>query len=150
MSSERLQKFLSRAGVASRRKAEELITSGRVRVGGRVVTELGSRVDARRDRVEVDGKRVLEQDLVYLVLNKPRGVMCTLSDPEGRRTVADLVVGAGARVAPIGRLDYNTSGVLLLTNDGDFAAVRTQSLRRQSRWRGGRPSARAARRQHRD
>jgi 23S rRNA pseudouridine2605 synthase len=121
--SERLQKFLSRAGVASRRKAEELIVAGRVRVGGRVVTELGTRVDPRRDRVDVDGRRVLEQTLVYVVLHKPRGVMCTLSDPEGRRTVVDLIGGVGVRVAPVGRLDYHTSGVLLLTNDGDFASV---------------------------
>ncbi len=123
MSAERLQKFLARAGIASRRKAEELILAGRVRVEGRTVTELGTRVDPRRSRVEVDGRRVVSEDLVYLVLHKPRGVMCTMSDPEGRKTVAELVGGAGARVVPVGRLDFQTSGVLLFTNDGDFAAA---------------------------
>lgn len=120
---ERLQKILSRAGVSSRRKAEELMQAGRVRVGGKVVTELGTRVDPRTDKVEVDGRRVFEQERVYIVLHKPRGVMSTMSDPEGRKTVADLVRRAGARVVPIGRLDYHTSGALLMTNDGDFAAV---------------------------
>jgi 23S rRNA pseudouridine2605 synthase len=122
MKTERLQKLLSRAGVSSRRKAEELIVAGRVRVGGKVVTELGTRVDPN-ERVEVDGRRVQQEDRVYIVLHKPRGVMCTMSDPEGRRTVADLVRGVGARVVPVGRLDYHTSGAILLTNDGDFAAV---------------------------
>jgi 23S rRNA pseudouridine2605 synthase len=122
MSAERLQKFLARAGIASRRRAEELIAAGRVRVGGRIVTELGTKVDARKDRVDVDGKRVVADEPLYLVLHKPRGVMCTLSDPEGRKTVADLVRNVGARVVPVGRLDFQTSGVLLFTNDGDFAA----------------------------
>ncbi|MCK6534437.1 MAG: rRNA pseudouridine synthase [Polyangiaceae bacterium] len=120
---ERLQKVLAGAGVASRRKAEELILAGRVRVGGRVVTELGTRVDPERDRVELDGKRLIAEQKVYIVLHKPRAVMCTMSDPEGRPTVAGLVRGAGARVVPVGRLDFHTSGVLLMTNDGDFAAV---------------------------
>ena len=120
---ERLQKVLSRAGVASRRKAEELITAGRVRVGGRVVTELGTRVDPERDRVELDGTRLIAEQKVYIALHKPRAVMCTMSDPEGRPTVASLVRGAGGRVVPVGRLDFHTSGVLLMTNDGDFAAV---------------------------
>ncbi|MCA9593673.1 MAG: rRNA pseudouridine synthase [Myxococcales bacterium] len=123
MSGERLQKVLARAGIASRRKAEELIAAGRVKVGGRVVTELGSKVDARRERVEVDGRRVHAEAPVYIVLHKPRGVMCTLSDPEGRPTVRELVRGAGARVVPVGRLDFHTSGVLLLTNDGETAAA---------------------------
>lgn len=118
-----MQKVLSRAGVASRRKAEELILAGRVRVGGRVVTELGTRVDPEHDRVELDGKRLIAEQRAYIVLHKPRGVMCTMSDPEGRPTVAELVRGVGARVVPVGRLDFHTSGVLLLTNDGDFAAV---------------------------
>lgn len=121
MSEERLQKILARAGIASRRRAEELISAGRVKVGGRVVDELGSRADPRRDRIEVDGRRVMAERFVYLVLHKPRDVVCTLRDPEGRPTVAELVRNAGARVVPVGRLDFHTSGVLLLTNDGDFA-----------------------------
>jgi 23S rRNA pseudouridine2605 synthase len=117
----RLQKVLARAGVASRRAAEELITEGRVRVDGRVVTELGSKVDARTSRIEVDGQRVVAEAPVYIVLNKPRGYVSTMSDPEGRPTVRELLVGIPARVYPVGRLDFNTSGVLLATNDGDFA-----------------------------
>jgi 23S rRNA pseudouridine2605 synthase len=119
MAKERLQKIVARAGVASRRAAEELILSGRVRVNGAVVTTLGTRVD-RRDKVEVDGRRLVAETPVYLVLNKPRGVVSTVSDPEGRTTVRDLVRGVPARVFPVGRLDYHTSGVLLLTNDGEF------------------------------
>jgi 23S rRNA pseudouridine2605 synthase len=118
---ERLQKVLSRAGVASRRKAEELISAGRVAVDGRIVRELGVKVDPRRQRVDVDGKRVVAESPVYLVVHKPREVMCTLSDPEGRKTVRDLVRGVAERVVPVGRLDYHTSGVLLMTNDGEFA-----------------------------
>lgn len=117
----RLQKVLARAGVASRRAAEDLIRAGRVRVDGRIARELGVRVDPRRSRVEVDGKRIVAEPLVYLVLNKPRGVVCTLHDPEGRPTVAELLRGAGARVLPVGRLDFNTGGALLCTNDGEFA-----------------------------
>jgi 23S rRNA pseudouridine2605 synthase len=117
----RLQKVLARAGVASRRSAERLIEAGRVRVDGRVARELGVRVDPRNARVEVDGKRIVAEPLVYVVLNKPRGVMCTLHDPEGRPTVAELLRGAGARVVPVGRLDFNTGGALLCTNDGEFA-----------------------------
>jgi 23S rRNA pseudouridine2605 synthase len=123
MSEERLQKILSRAGVASRRKAEELIKAGRVRVDGRVVTELGAKADPRKQRVEVDKQRILAEPLVYVLLNKPRGVVTTLRDPEGRPTVAGLVRGAGARVVPVGRLDYHTSGVLVLTNDGELQSV---------------------------
>jgi 23S rRNA pseudouridine2605 synthase len=117
----RLQKVLARAGVASRRAAEDLIRAGRVRVDGRIARELGVRVDPKHARVEVDGKRIVAEPLVYLVLNKPRGVVCTLSDPEGRPTVAELLRGAGARVLPVGRLDFNTGGALLCTNDGEFA-----------------------------
>ncbi len=118
----RLQKVLASCGVASRRRSEELIVEGRVRVDGRIVTELGTRVDPRKQRIEVDGRRVTHDALVYIVLHKPRGVMSTLSDPEKRRTVVDLTHDVGIRVAPVGRLDFNTSGVLLLTNDGDFAS----------------------------
>lgn len=122
MAAERLQKILARAGVASRRKAEELILAGRVRVDGQVVTELGTRADPRTSRVELDGKRLVAEPLVYGVLHKPRGMVSTLSDPEGRPTVRQLLARTGARVVPIGRLDYHTSGALLFTNDGDFAA----------------------------
>lgn len=118
---ERLQKILARGGIASRRAAEELVTSGRVRVNGRVVTELGAKADPRKDRVEVDGKRVVAETFVYIVLHKPRGVVATMSDPEGRPTVKELLGSAGGRVYPVGRLDFATSGVLLATNDGAFA-----------------------------
>ncbi len=121
MSEERLQKVLARAGVASRRAAEALILEGRVKIDGRVVRELGVKVDPRMTRVDVDGRRVVSEQLVYLMLHKPRAVMCTLSDPEGRQTVAELLRGAGSRVVPVGRLDYHTSGAILCTNDGDFA-----------------------------
>jgi len=121
MAEERLQKVLARAGIASRRAAEELIVKGRVKVDGRVVETLGVRVDARRAKIEVDGNRLLAEPLAYIVLHKPRGVMCTLSDPEGRPTVAELLRAVGVRVVPVGRLDFHTSGALLCTNDGDFA-----------------------------
>lgn len=121
MAEERLQKVLARAGIASRRAAEELIKQGRVKVDGRVVTELGVKVDARRAKIELGDKRLMAEPLVYVVLHKPRGVMCTLSDPEGRPTIADLLKPVGVRVVPVGRLDFHTSGALLCTNDGDFA-----------------------------
>ncbi len=121
MADERLQKVLARAGIASRRAAEELITKGRVKVDGRVIDELGVRVDPRRAKIEVDGNRLMAEPLVYVVLHKPRGVMCTLSDPEGRPTVAELLRAVGVRVVPVGRLDFHTSGALLCTNDGDFS-----------------------------
>jgi 23S rRNA pseudouridine2605 synthase len=118
---DRIQKILAHGGIASRRAAEDLIKAGRVRVNGRVVTELGAKADARRDRVEVDGKRVVAEDHLYIVLNKPRGVVSTMSDPEGRPTVKELLSTLGARVYPVGRLDFATSGVLLATNDGELA-----------------------------
>jgi 23S rRNA pseudouridine2605 synthase len=118
---ERLQKIIARAGVSSRRAAEELISSGRVRVNGRVVTELGAKADPRADKIEVDGKRLVAEDPVYIVLHKPRGVVSTLSDPEGRPTVGEMIKGIDVRLYPVGRLDYATSGVLLMTNDGEFA-----------------------------
>ncbi|WP_437594072.1 pseudouridine synthase [Sorangium sp. So ce1000] len=118
---ERLQKIIARAGVASRRASEELILAGRVRVNGRVVTELGLKADRQKDRIEVDGKRLVSEAPVYVALHKPRNVVSTLRDPEGRPTVADHVRGAGARLYPVGRLDFATSGILLMTNDGDFA-----------------------------
>ncbi|MCI0528805.1 MAG: rRNA pseudouridine synthase [Nitrospira sp.] len=119
---ERLQKIIARAGITSRRKAEELILEGRVKVNGRVVTELGSKADAEQDHIKVDGKLIhLKQPQTYLMLNKPRGYVTTLSDPEGRLTVMDLLKGVRQRVFPVGRLDYDTEGLLLLTNDGNLA-----------------------------
>lgn len=123
MSEERLQKILARAGIASRRKAEELIREARVTVNGRAA-ELGDKADLERDAVKVDGKRLLPHAGVhrYLLLNKPKQVMSTLSDPEGRTTVLDLVPPRLRKaLVPVGRLDYNTEGLLLLTDDGDFA-----------------------------
>jgi len=117
---ERIQKFLASSGLGSRRYSEGLVEAGRVRINGRVVTELGTKVDPDKAQVEVDGRRVVRQPYVYLVLHKPRGCVSTLRDPEGRETVAALVSEVDARVVPVGRLDYATSGVLLMTNDGDF------------------------------
>ena len=121
MSSQRLQKVLAQAGVASRRAAEVLITEGRVRVNGRIVRELGARANLRKDRVEVDGRRLVAQRHVYFLMHKPRGVVTTLDDPEGRKTVKDSLGNINERVFPVGRLDFQTSGALLLTNDGDLA-----------------------------
>ncbi|APR76559.1 Ribosomal large subunit pseudouridine synthase B [Minicystis rosea] len=118
---ERLQKIIARAGVTSRRAGEELIQNGRVRVNGRIVTELGAKADPRSDTIEVDGRRLVAEAARYIVLHKPRNVVSTLSDPEGRPTVAELLAAAGSRLYPVGRLDFATSGVLLATNDGDFA-----------------------------
>jgi 23S rRNA pseudouridine2605 synthase len=121
MSVERLQKILAHAGVASRRAAETMIAEGRVRVNGRVVTELGARADAHRDRVEVDGRRVVLETPAYYVVHKPREMVTTLSDPEGRATIGDLLKRIPERVYPVGRLDYHTSGALVVTNDGEMA-----------------------------
>ena len=121
MAIERLQKILARGGFASRRAAERIIAEGRVRVNGRVVTELGSKADPLKDKVEVNGERVVAEHLVYVVLHKPRGVVTTMNDPEGRPSVREILAPIGARVFPVGRLDFATSGVLLATNDGDFA-----------------------------
>ena len=115
---ERLQKLLSAAGVCSRRAAETYITAGRVTVNG-VPAELGQRADPDRDDIRVDGKPLSgKEELVYLLLNKPRGYVTTLSDEKGRKTVAELVSGCGARVYPVGRLDLDSEGLLLMTNDG--------------------------------
>jgi 23S rRNA pseudouridine2605 synthase len=121
MPEERLQKILSKAGVASRRKAEELIQEGRVTVNGAVVTELGSKADLQRDQIKVDG-RLLQppSQFVYIALHKPRNYVTTVSDPQGRPTVMDLIA-VKERVYPVGRLDYHSEGLLLLTNDGEFA-----------------------------
>lgn len=119
---ERLQKVLAHAGIASRRRAEQLILEGRVSVNGAVITELGTKADPERDHIKVDGKRVgAPERLVYLAMNKPKGCMSTVVDPEGRPTVMDLLRGVKARVYPVGRLDYASEGLLLLTNDGEFA-----------------------------
>src|SRR5277367_7183774 len=119
---ERLQKIISAAGVASRRTAEKLITAGLVQVNGKVVTELGSKADPETDHVRVNGKLLQgAQRHIYLLLNKPKGYVTTMSDPEKRPTVMDLIRGVKGRVYPIGRLDYASEGLLLLTNDGDLA-----------------------------
>ncbi|HEY4119265.1 MAG TPA: pseudouridine synthase [Byssovorax sp.] len=118
---ERLQKLIARAGLASRRASESMITEGRVRVNGQVVTELGAKADPHADKVEVDGRRLVSEVLQYVVMHKPRNVVSTLHDPEGRTTVAALLKRAGARLYPVGRLDFATSGALLATNDGEFA-----------------------------
>lgn len=121
---ERLQKVLARAGIASRRHSEELIEEGRVRVNGTIVTTLGTKVNPERDHIKVDGKRiVVESKKVYLVLNKPVGCITSLSDPEGRPTVMDLIPAMKERIYPVGRLDYDTEGLLLLTNDGALACA---------------------------
>ena len=122
---ERLQKILSRAGVASRRTAEELIRQGRVEVNGQIVTELGTKADAAHDDIRVDGRRLAKAapDRRYLLLYKPRGVVSTRDDPQRRTTVIDLVARAGVPgyFYPVGRLDYDSEGLMILTNDGDFA-----------------------------
>ncbi len=125
---ERLQKVLASCGVASRRKCEEIISSGRVKVNGEVVTELGTKV-SKKDVIELDGKMLIREELVYYVLNKPTGYLTTLSDPKGRRTILDLLdqETKKIRIFPIGRLDYDTSGVLLLTNDGELSYRLTKS-----------------------
>lgn len=128
MAQERLQKILSRAGVASRRKAEALIVEGRVTVNGVPVTELGSKADLDSDHIKVDGKLVHSpKRLVYLALNKPVNCVTTVSDPQGRATVMDLIHGVKERVFPVGRLDYHSEGLLLFTNDGEFANAITSA-----------------------
>jgi 23S rRNA pseudouridine2605 synthase len=119
---ERLQKIIARAGLASRRHAEEMITSGLVTVNGRVVTELGTKADESRDHIKVAGKLIRPAATrVYLILHKPPEVVSTLSDPEGRRSLRDLLHGIPQRVFPVGRLEYHASGLVFLTNDGDLA-----------------------------
>jgi 23S rRNA pseudouridine2605 synthase len=128
MPAERLQKIIAAAGIASRRKAEELITQGRVSVNGHTVTELGSKADLATDHIKVDGKLLSGPERhVYLVVNKPKGYVTTVSDPEGRPTVMDLVKNVRARIYPVGRLDWASEGLLLLTNDGDLAAKLTKA-----------------------
>jgi 23S rRNA pseudouridine2605 synthase len=125
---ERLQKIIARSGVASRRRAEQLILSGFVTVNGRTVTELGSKADADRDHIKVSGKLLRPpKDRVYLILHKPAEVVSTMSDPEGRRSLRDALHGVRERVFPVGRLEYHTSGLILLTNDGELANLLLRS-----------------------
>jgi len=122
MPEERLQKILAQAGIASRRKAEQYITEGRVTVNGTAITELGSKADPDTDHIKVDGSLIRRpKNTVYIALNKPREVVTTLSDPQGRQTVKHLLKGVKHRVFPVGRLDYHSEGLLLLTTDGEFA-----------------------------
>jgi len=122
MANERLQKIIAAAGAASRRAAEEMIAAGRVTLNGKVVAEQGTKADAERDEICVDGKPLKQAErLQYFVLNKPKGYVTTLSDPEGRRTVMELMRGCSERLYPVGRLDYASEGLLLMTNDGALA-----------------------------
>ncbi|MGA3095200.1 MAG: pseudouridine synthase [Bryobacteraceae bacterium] len=122
MAQERLQKILSQVGVASRRQAERIIQEGRVAVNGAVVTELGSKADLERDHIKVDGRLIhAPKRLLYIALHKPDDTVTTVSDPQGRATVMDLLRGVKERVYPVGRLDYHSEGLLLLTNDGELA-----------------------------
>ncbi len=117
---ERLQKVIAHAGIASRRKAESLITEGRVKVNGEVTEELGTKV-SKKDIIEVDGVPIYQEEPVYYLFYKPRGVISAVSDDKNRKVVTDYFVGIPERIYPVGRLDYDTSGALLLTNDGDFS-----------------------------
>jgi len=119
---ERLQKILARAGIASRRQAEKIILSGRVTVNGTIVRELGTKADAQKDEIRVDGKLIYEErEKLYLMFYKPKGYITSMMDPQGRPTVGHLLGKLGTRVFPVGRLDFHSQGLLLLTNDGDFA-----------------------------
>lgn len=125
---DRLQKILAAAGIASRRKSEELILAGRVAINGAVVTELGTKADPATDKITLDGKPLAApQRHLYFLLHKPKGFVTTVSDPEGRPTVMDLLGKIPARVYPVGRLDYASEGLLLLTNDGDLAQKLTKA-----------------------
>ncbi len=119
---ERLQKIIARAGIASRRHAEELISSGMVTVNGHTVTEMGSKADESRDHIKVNGRLLRpEKERIYLLLNKPPEIVSTMSDPEGRRALSDLLHGVTQRVFPVGRLEYHAMGLVFLTSDGDLA-----------------------------
>ncbi len=123
MAEERLQKIIAARGIASRRKAEDIIAAGRVTLNGKLVTEQGTKADPERDEICVDGKLLKKRErLVYFLLNKPKGYVTTVSDPEGRPTVVDLLRKCRERVYPVGRLDYASEGLLLMTNDGALAA----------------------------
>lgn len=118
---ERLQKVIAQAGIASRRKAEELIKNKKVKVNGNIISELGTKVDDR-DIIEVDGKVLVKEEKEYYLINKPRGVICAVTDDKDRDVVVDLIPSK-VRLYPVGRLDYDTTGALLLTNDGEFANI---------------------------
>lgn len=122
---ERLQKVLAEAGVASRRKSEEMIRAGRVEVNGQTVRDMGVKVDPKQDAIKVDGRPIRQEKKVYVLFNKPKGVITSASDPEGRKTVASFFTNIRERIYPVGRLDYDTEGLLLLTNDGEFAHLLT-------------------------
>ena len=118
----RINKYLAMCGVSSRRKAEEFVLQGMVKVNGTVVTNLAKDIDENKDVVLLNGQKLaLPENFVYYLLNKPKGYVCTLSDDRGRKTIVDLIDGIDKRVFPVGRLDYDSEGLLLLTNDGDFA-----------------------------
>lgn len=121
---ERLNKLIAQAGIASRRQADELIKAGEVSVNGEIISEPGTKADAEKDHIKVGGKlinpKLEKRGKVYILLNKPKGYLSSASDPEGRNTVVDLVKGYG-RLFPVGRLDYNSEGLIILTNDGDFS-----------------------------
>lgn len=117
----RLQKYMAESGIASRRKSEEFIAAGKVKVNGKVAS-LGDKVDPKKDKVTVEGKRILQEErLYYIMLHKPRGFVTTMSDEQGRKCVAELVQDVPARIYPVGRLDRDSEGMLIMTNDGDFA-----------------------------
>ncbi|PWT82257.1 MAG: pseudouridine synthase [Acidobacteria bacterium] len=134
MSKERLQKLIATAGIASRRHAEELISSGRVTVNGKTVTELGTKADPAIDHIKVNGKLLnpllRDREKVYVLLNKPKGYLSSVSDAEGRPLVVELLPPSLGRLHPVGRLDFNTEGLLLLTNDGDFTNFITAARNR--------------------
>ena len=121
---ERLQKVMAQAGIASRRKSEELIVNGKVKVNGVIVTELGTRVSST-DQIEVEGIQIVKEENVYFLLYKPKGVISTANDDKGRKTVVDFFPHIEERIYPVGRLDYDTSGAIILTNDGDFSYLMT-------------------------
>src|SRR6476661_4488220 len=131
---QRLQKLIAAAGVASRRHAEELITAGRVTVNGEVIKELGTKADPERDHIKVNGKLINQQlkarEKTYVLLNKPKGYLSSVSDPEGRPLVTELLPPSLGKLHPVGRLDFNTEGLLLLTNDGDFTNFITAARNR--------------------
>ena len=128
MPEERLQKILSQAGVTSRRQAEKYMAEGRVSVNGQIVTELGSKADLERDHIKVDGRLIhAPKHQIYIALHKPNNTVTTVSDPQHRATVMDLIRGVKERVYPVGRLDYHSEGLLLLTNDGELANAITSA-----------------------
>lgn len=121
MSEERLQKILSRAGIASRRAAEQIILDGRVNVDGKIITELGAKFDIEINKIKVDNKPLsFTEEKMYILLNKPQNVLSSAKDDRGRKTVVDLIADVNERIYPVGRLDYDTEGLILLTNDGEL------------------------------